>query len=295
MRDSFAEQTEANWEQIKPLWGAQKPGLRHEDHTFGQLLCHQLNDLSFLLTYEGWRIKLEPEQAQIDIQAGGNDSTIDEQYVIERLAMPFLRLIRGAVLWHAGAVAIQNKVYAFLAPSGIGKTTLTATMLATFSSCQMLCDDILAIVPDISNKSALCLPSCSHLAMRHELFDRHEFVEHTVMLGHKHLLFIKPEKCRHTPGTLESVYLLQPGHRHVPEKINLPRAISTLLNQQMMMAMLPLEIRRYQFKACMQIIQSCSSFYQLEVAPDAWHDISHRVYEGFQGNSVSVSDEKSTP
>ncbi|MBO5752733.1 MAG: hypothetical protein J6S69_03445 [Proteobacteria bacterium] len=275
MRELFAELTEQTWKQVRPYWEIQKPGLLHEDNTFGSLKCYQMPELKFLLTYEEWHIQLTPDSAQIDITTSGK-SNIDEQYLLERLAVPFLRLIRGAVLLHSGAIAVNDRIYAFLAPSGVGKTTLTTALLTSLPECRLVCDDILAFVPQSSDSGFLGLPSSSHLAMRHPCFDHQSFIKRTQNLGHKHLLFVQHDKCQNRAGKLEAITLLQTGQNFVPKSISMVQAIPSILNQQMIMHALPAEIRRYQFRTCMQLIQHCPAFHLQEVAPNAWQEICHQ-------------------
>ncbi len=263
MIDPYAEYTQPSWKKVQAYWAKTLPCIIHEDHTFGTLICRWLDNGIALLEYEGWRVRLEPVHAELTILQANRESSLDEQYVIERLALPILRLMRGAVLWHAGAVSIEGHVHAILAPSGVGKSTLTAAILAAKPDARLVCDDILALCS--SEHETVCLPSASHLAMRHDMFEDQDFISHRVYNGYKKILYLKNEKCLQQPQALNSIGLLESGPNLVPESLPVMQALPTVLNLQMTLTQLSADMRRYLFGACMNILRKCPKIFRQQV------------------------------
>lgn len=265
MIDPYAAYTRPSWEKVQAYWAKTSPCTIHMDNTFGMLVCRWLANGIAILEYEGWHVRLEPELAELTILQANPESSMDEQYVIERLALPILRLMRGAVLWHSGAVASDGHVHVMLAPSGVGKTTLTAAVLAANPNARLVCDDILALCASDVENETICLPSASHLAMRHDMFKEQSFISHCVSNGYKKILYLQKDKCLHKPQPLESIWLLESGQQTVPESMPVMQALPMILNLQMTLTHLSDDLRRYLFGACMRILRNCPKIFRQEI------------------------------
>jgi hypothetical protein len=57
--------------------------------------------------------------------------------------LPLTAALQGLELYHASAVALDDRVFAFIAPSGIGKTSVAAHLLAL--GARFVTDDVLAL------------------------------------------------------------------------------------------------------------------------------------------------------
>lgn len=66
---------------------------------------------------------------------------------------PMLAAMRGLEVFHAAAVAMDGKAWLFAADSGVGKTTLTAHLIA--GGATLLADDVVAITGDESDLTVL--------------------------------------------------------------------------------------------------------------------------------------------
>ena len=167
---------------------------------------------------------------------------------VERKKYPFIRLLRGGVLLHAGAVCTDAGGIGLLAPSGIGKSTITAGMLA-FCGAKLISDDILTLCFDEGSGDVLALPSSTHLAMRHGMFDHDGFVEKTDTTEYKHLLMVNPQQCAQKPCILCALVIVHHSQEISLRKLSFAEALPHILSQQLSMSNAPEAFRRQQFRA----------------------------------------------
>lgn len=220
-------------------------GLLHRDDTFGVLTLEIQERGKFIASYDGWRIALYPESSSYDFLERG---IISERYIRERIAHPFIRLLRGGILLHAGAVCTDAGGIGFLAPSGVGKSTITAGMLA-FCGAKLISDDILTLCYDDENGGVLALPSSTHLAMRHGMFDHDGFVEKTNTTEYKRLLMVNPQQCAQKPCVPGALVIVRHSQEISLRKLSFAEALPHILAQQLTMSHAPEAFRRQQFRA----------------------------------------------
>lgn len=222
----------------------------HQDDTFGTLNVTAEAQDCLILEYAGWKAKLHPQMATYEYMMRGD---LSELYFRERLVMPFIRLLRGSVLLHAGAIALDSKCIAILASSGIGKSTLTAGMLAV-SQAKLMSDDILSLFWNDEKACISALPGSSHLAMRHDMFDDESFVCAKESSPYKHLLHIAPSRCQQSPSPLQAIVILEPAQRPEYHPLSIPNALPILLKQQMTISNGSDGFKKQQFHALMRCL-----------------------------------------
>ena len=194
----------------------------HEDSTYGLLTLDAEINRQFCLKYEGFEAHLLPPD-EIHIDSTGS---IPTQYFIERLATPFLRLLNGHILLHASALSTPQGGIVLLAPSGIGKSTMAASLLS-FPDVRLIADDIATI------SSGKIYPISSQLAMRHDMADREDYVESIEFNGYKRLLNIRQNKVAHDPTPLSCICILESGTYSAPRYLPFSECISQILAQQL--------------------------------------------------------------
>ena len=226
-------------------------GVVHRNDDFGELELTATGNAAFVLNYHGWRLRLDPAQCGYAIEKQG---AFSPQYVRERLAQIFVRLCRGALIFHAGGFAIGGRAYAVLAPGGVGKSTLTAGILAV-TPAVLASDDSFAVVPAPDAASPLALPSSTHLAMRHAMFSREAFVTAASPLGDKTVLQIAPSRCLQGSVPLCGLVFLHPGAPRC-RRIDARDALPEFLAAQMSLSDAPDAFRRRQFAAAMRILRA---------------------------------------
>lgn len=243
--DPFASDTDESYRTIHQLWPANTQ--IHEDHAFGTLCLTSLIDDIFQIQYEDWRIQLNAQTSDIRFEAQG---TQPKTYIIERISLPLLRILKGCVLIHASAVAFHNSATAFLAPSGVGKSTFIAGLLA-HSDAQLIADDALPIVQP--SNSAFVLPQSSQIAMRHDMFDAENFVSDIEFIETKRLLSIQSSKRLHSRIPLKNLVLLESAPTPQIAPVAFSEALPFILKQQFAFSNSPMEISRYQFRSIMAL------------------------------------------
>ena len=242
MRDILAEQTQASFDLIRALWPQNT--LLHENDSFGRLTLKSLENDQFQIDYENCRIFLNARNAAYQISA---PRTVPESYAIERIILPFLRLLRGCILLHASAAATPNGALLFLASSGIGKSTLLATLM-THPEIRLTADDAATISP----KTLQILPISSQIAMRHDMFDEADFVQSIGHIGYKKLLSVKNDKIQSDPQKIQAIFLIDNENKTL-QPISFAQALPHILQQQMALSNPPPEFRRTQFRDIMML------------------------------------------
>ncbi len=226
------------------------PGVVHYDETFGRLEVFCESADIFELRYEGWRAKLFPKTGEFVLYEKGSMPQI---YVIERLVQPFLRLFSGSILLHAGAVQTASGVIVLMATSGTGKSTLTGGLLE-HKACHLFSDDILPIF-ELKTGGAICIPSSSQLAMRHDLFNEAPFVSSTASNGYKQLLTVRDTKCARGASPICAFVFLKTGETVSLQPVEKADVIPDFLRHQMAISHPVPEFTRSQFRQLMTGIQ----------------------------------------
>lgn len=214
----------------------------HEDNTFGHLTLDAGENNHFTLKYEGFEAALAPQQG-ICIKSSG---TIPMKYFLERIALPFLRLLNGFILLHASALSTPYGGIAFLAPSGVGKSTF-ASVLLDFTDIKLMTDDIATI------SNGFLYPLSSQLAMRHNMADCADYVKDIEFNGYKRLLNIHPNKIEHDPVPLACICLLESGTPTPPQFLSFSDSLPQILSQHLKLSNPPSDFVRAQFHAALKL------------------------------------------
>lgn len=240
--------------QYQSIWMQTPDGLLHDNNTFGHLTVRIAHHSSFCIQYEDNQFTLCPESGQISLKPAV-PQMLPDFYLYERIGCPFLRLLSGYVLLHCGAVSSSDGCVGLLALPGVGKSTLSAALLAASTGFCLAADDVLPLFCDDHNVYAV--PSSSHLAMRHSLFNDAPFVESIDTIKFKKALRIQPSRLLHAPTQLKSLIILHAANASGTPHPVLDKScvIPDLLTQQMTISHPPKAFSKAQFAAMMQIIR----------------------------------------
>lgn len=270
--DPFKDATDQIWQEIKSIWTIPTYGLRHLDDTFGRLTLYQNDSQTFEVSYLSWTIQIHPEEASLTIiESPQNPETasIPAFYARERIALNFLRMIRGCLLLHAACISTPNGAIALLAPTGTGKSTLVGAMLQ-IPEITLISEDTLPVVQTESKYQVL--PAASFLAMRHDLLNTRPFVQRIEPGNLKTFLRIAPNKCESTPSPLAALILLEPGKISKPEQIHPDIDLyKSLFRQQMVFSAPPLDFKSLQFRNYTSLVNNIP-IYRMYID---LHDSSH--------------------
>ncbi|MBO4351674.1 MAG: hypothetical protein J6A01_12130 [Proteobacteria bacterium] len=243
----------------------------HTDDTFGHLaVCTTQIPGEFKLIYEDWETLIYPEQRNIQLIRQGS---IPEFYFRERIALPFACLLKGNILLHAGALSTPNGMVLMLAPTGIGKSTITASALA-FSSSKLATDDMIPI--DSAAEPPHAIPLSHYIAMRHELFSSEPFVKNNIHILGKTILEVNPEICQSQPAPLAAIIILAKGNTPKLLQISNAEAIPYILNQQIILSNPPPEFKRTQFHALLNAIKDIP-IYHLDITTHSKEDAKQTI------------------
>ncbi|MFL6745945.1 MAG: hypothetical protein ACJ8EO_07985, partial [Sphingomicrobium sp.] len=133
---------------------------------FGEPIAEQvwqLKDDSFLLRGEGEHYFHYRKGHGITIERGADADLSEESLWLNGSVYSAIAGMNGLVPIHASAVAHAERVFAFTAPAGGGKSTLVAAL----ANCglPMFCDDTLVL--DLSDPDRIiCLPGHKRLKLR---------------------------------------------------------------------------------------------------------------------------------
>ena len=222
----------------------------HTDDTYGHLAVYSTSiPGQFKLIYEDWEALILPETLNIQKIKQGS---LPEFYFIERIAMPFAFLLKGHILLHAGAISTPLGMILMLAPSGIGKSTITASALA-YSSSKLAADDMIPI--DTATTPPLAIPLSNYIAMRHELFSSESFVQTKLQILGKTILKITHHTCENQPTPIKAIILLSKGNTPQLLPISPQVAIPYILNQQIILSNPTPDFKRNQFHALLNMMK----------------------------------------
>jgi hypothetical protein len=99
--------------------------------------------------------RLSPDGRAID-RLGDHDGAGDREQAraLVRLALPHALTLQGVTVLHASAVHVERVVHAFSGPSGAGKTTLAAALVAAGAAAES--EDLVVLVPDAPSPTVAC-------------------------------------------------------------------------------------------------------------------------------------------
>ncbi len=249
--DNLPDATRARYHAI---WNQTPDGLLHKNESFGCLTVEICHHSSFHIEYEGCAIDLDLPNNQVTLhQLEAHSQTLPEFYLLERIGYPFLRVLSGYVLLHCGAVATSDGCIGLLALPGVGKSTLTAALLDRISSARLVADDILAVCG--CGDLVYAVPSSSHIAMRHGMFDNAEFVELSVDMGFKKALCVCSSRCQGSPVPLKTLIVLRAADSNGSIRdIDKTEILPDILRQQMTISNPPQPFVRAQFAEIIRVV-----------------------------------------
>lgn len=254
LSDPFAGLMDSVWQKCAAFWLDAQPGCIHYDDSFGVLTAEYLGDLAFEVRYAGYVVRLFPEKSQFEICAPEGISNVDEDYVRMRIALVFLRMLRGCVQIHAGGICFGTDVVGLLAPSHIGKSTLTGACMAFDPQIGLVSDDVLTILPDLASHEHAVLPSADYLAMRHDMWDAEAFVMSRRRTQLKERLMVSESRRLCEPGRLCALVILDNSEGVI--RLKPADAVMCVLRQQLALSDAPESLRRYQFGCIMAVLKS---------------------------------------
>ena len=241
------------------IWSEVPDGRLHDNDVFGHLALDISGHSEFCVCYENSRIRMKLDSAELSLVRGMTDGLeLPEFYLMERIGYPFFELIHGYVLLHSGGVMSELGAVGILALPGVGKSTLTAALLAADSRLKLVADDVLPLY--LSGTQVMAMGASSHIAMRHAMFDGALFVERTCAIGCKNALCMRPERVQAAPVPLRSLVLLRPGKISLCPINDKTEVLRDLLRQQMSLSHAPSAFASAQFSAMMQVISRVPVF-----------------------------------
>jgi hypothetical protein len=146
--------------------------------------------------------------------------------------LPLAATLQGLETLHASAVAIDGHVFAFIGPSGMGKSSLAAQL--TLRGATFFTDDVLAVEIDASDQliahpglAVLSLRAKEREALRE---DQQETLGSVLSKGEKtHFVVAQPSD----PGPLAGIYILDRGTKKRAmqiERLSTPDPLLLLAN-----------------------------------------------------------------
>lgn len=139
------------------------------------------------------------------------------QLVLFAQVLPLVATLRGAELLHASAVAVDGSAYAFVAPSGTGKSSVSMHLVA--QGAEFFADDALAV--EIGSARVTAHPGGRLVnAHAHELakLDEHARARLGPVIGTSTKLHLEPPSVR-GPLPLAALYFLE-RRGHDPIAVN---------------------------------------------------------------------------
>lgn len=236
----------------------------HHTDIFGQLSVDLSNktetcEIQYINAVAHCNLALANAQISIDDE---RSSDLSAYYMAERLVLPFMRYLRGCLLLHASALAIDDQAIALIAPSGIGKSTLVGALLANAQCAKLICDDVLTAFQSESHPNLFhAIPSQSHISMRHDMWKHAHFVDSQTEFFQKSVLKIKSTHLANTTTPIAAIVLLDKSNTQSDIVQLQPNAcIAELLNSRFTISNEWPQISSYQFKSAMQCFANTPIF-----------------------------------
>jgi hypothetical protein len=96
---------------------------------------------------------IDPQACVVDVRVRPGVPDVSVRHLLLNQVLPLVLSRRRPLVLHAGAVAIDGKVTAFVGPTGAGKSTLVAACAAL--GAEVMADDSLVVYPDPVRWSAV--------------------------------------------------------------------------------------------------------------------------------------------
>lgn len=268
INDPFAYITQNGYEPTK--WP--KHSRLHQDcddHSLGasdeQLLVIKILNGIVSLQYANASATLYPDSALAQLELKEGDFELTVNYHISRIILPIMRMMRGALALHASCVETSHGATLLMAPSGVGKSTCAAALIA-FAGAKMLADDTSLVA--LNDGQFIVIPSSDFFAMRHNLLDQQTcFQPPQSFTELKHLLPVKPDHLANHPAMVKQIVFLNAYNRksnsmHRKERLVPEQNIARLLAQQFSFSNAPVPFRIQQFNTYLQLIQQIPVYEQ---------------------------------
>jgi hypothetical protein len=156
---------------------------------------------------------LDPEAGRLGC-APADPEALDWHRVLASRVLPLVAIARGAEALHAGAFDTEAGAVAVLAPSGGGKSSLTAELVGRGRA--LIADDVLVLTAGAAG--VLAQPGCTHLSLDDASRSGGESVG---MLGGKH--WIRIDGAASEPRPVAALVLLERGTEAAP-RVDRPAA-----------------------------------------------------------------------
>jgi hypothetical protein len=152
---------------------------------------------------DGKRITIEP--------APGSDKDTIRLFLMGS-ALGALLHQRGQVILHGSAVETERGAVVFVGPSGVGKSTLAATLQQ--KGYRVLSDDVCSVTYDAATQEALIHPGLAHLKLWADATEQlalTHFATRRVQPDLEKYALLFQDTYDPTPVRLQTVYLLAPS------------------------------------------------------------------------------------
>lgn len=250
--DLFSEYTSSTYPCVAPIYQKIAPSEIHHATQFGPLHVVLQDADTVAIDYGNQRARVSLKTAQAALEEPLSPSEM--LYLKERIVLPFMRLLRGAVLFHGSAVSSPHGTVVFLADTGVGKSTMASLCLSQHSNVQLVSDDLLSVV--FNGAQSIAIPSASHLAMRHATFDQSHFVTEISTMPFKHLLTVDSQRTSCAGSPIRKFVLLEKSNAIAWRRSDLASEISPILKYQCVLSHAPQALTRFQFQSVMRILKS---------------------------------------
>ncbi len=178
-------------------------------------------------------------------------------YHRDRLILPVMRIMRGALAFHASCVECAGQATLLLAPTGVGKSTCAAALVA-FAGAKLMSDDTTTLVN--TKQRPFAFPASNSFAMRHALLNEEPcFETPTPFLPQKHLLTLNPSWVATEPVPIEQLIFIKQG-RSARKPLSQAELVPRLLAQQFAFSAAPAAFRARQFAQCMTLASQVPAF-----------------------------------
>ncbi len=245
------------------LWHDVRPGdlIHQDDNTSDEVLMLKKADGAvFELSFACMSGEFNAEQASFAFEHYDPAHTrFPESYCKTRILLPLLRMLRSGIGLHASAVSMDGEATLLLAPSGVGKSTCGAALMAFAEHTQMLSDDTVVITH--YNDTYYVLPATSTFAMRHDLIPRTNAFVGTAYgsIQQKFFLSVRPERVENNAVPVKRLVFLY----HGASRLQPTRSADVLpyfFAQQFVLSNAPIAYRRTQFSKSTSFLSSIPCF-----------------------------------